>query len=432
MDRANFPNNETASNSTRELFSTEDYEATFSNDDFELMMPHEDDESMWEDPMAPAPDSPSATIAREPFPIYEFRRMFPDGEIPPTPADGLPNLRRSMIIWQHDFSFNSMAPKAGRFVHTLRIRSDNAYDDVETTHYVHCPICGGALRSVSDANQSVRPNPNRQMPGYMIQPHLQNNVITMVVHGEDTIRLSDFIDFHLRFAQSLQYEVPILDDPTGIAWPFENLPFDIALTYLHGCTSVLVISTKGIWMCHIWEIPNFQSREDLEAAVNLVMVFGNDEAISSDNPNPRLPPLRNYVGIPFEYFDWEETHRVLIVTPRKRHAEYNAGLLEFPDEVAYLMEKLEGELHHTDITVHDYYPLYNPALMGHSTKGTVLVHYTPAMPINPFKKRKLQEPQNASVKVWVDGAEELALEHLWRPSPSQILDPEEIYAMEMY
>ncbi len=44
---------------------------------------------------------------------------------------------------------------------------------------------------------------------------------------------------------------------------FEDRVASAAVTGLHGCTSVVIISRRGVWLTHIWECPSFIGRGKL-------------------------------------------------------------------------------------------------------------------------------------------------------------------------
>ena len=56
--------------------------------------------------------------------------------------------------------------------------------------------------------------------------------------------------------------------------------FNLLLAGLWGCTSVVVMSQKAIWMSHIWESPAPQSETQIESDVVDAMVFGTSDVLN--------------------------------------------------------------------------------------------------------------------------------------------------------
>lgn len=51
--------------------------------------------------------------------------------------------------------------------------------------------------------------------------------------------------------------------PAAMYRTFEKQPFNLGLTGMYGCTSVLLVSTRGVWWSHFWELPSFTSVDSL-------------------------------------------------------------------------------------------------------------------------------------------------------------------------
>ncbi|KAB8218768.1 hypothetical protein BDV33DRAFT_192562 [Aspergillus novoparasiticus] len=84
---------------------------------------------------------------------------------------------------------------------------------------------------------------------------------------------------------------------SGLFRELGNVKFNLAVQGLYGCTSVVVVSEKGIWMSHMWENPAFgmegPSRELLPSAEN---TFIPDVLNAMEYGNQEIPGLIQFTG----------------------------------------------------------------------------------------------------------------------------------------
>lgn len=48
-------------------------------------------------------------------------------------------------------------------------------------------------------------------------------------------------------------------ESTGFARELKNVAFDVAISGLYGCTTVVVVSESAMWISHFWEVPAFRA-----------------------------------------------------------------------------------------------------------------------------------------------------------------------------
>ncbi|OTA95925.1 hypothetical protein M434DRAFT_9393 [Hypoxylon sp. CO27-5] len=53
--------------------------------------------------------------------------------------------------------------------------------------------------------------------------------------------------------------VPLKAGTTSRHMPFESVAGSIAISGLYGCSSLIVVSKRGAWVNHMWEIPSFSA-----------------------------------------------------------------------------------------------------------------------------------------------------------------------------
>ncbi|RYP89585.1 hypothetical protein DL770_004306 [Monosporascus sp. CRB-9-2] len=203
------------------------------------------------------------------------------------------------------------------------------------------------------------------------------------------------------------------------AW--ENEVATVGVAGLYGCTSIVVVSDKGVWATHMWENPSFtgeliiagfayQDENDLdesgkprqkymgpffEAPELKEARFQRDiiDAIHTGNPSLDnwhtfgLDELRNSNSPQHplgHIFDNAEETRVFIVTPRpraamddpNRHVDQNAGQRAFEREVEAIREEIDDIFDEkAPIQIIDYYPLITPIDWPHNNDPVAVKNY---------------------------------------------------------
>ncbi|KAI9825265.1 MAG: hypothetical protein M1832_001299 [Thelocarpon impressellum] len=104
---------------------------------------------------------------------------------------------------------------------------------------------------------------------------------------------------------------------SGVFTEIKELPFDMAVQRLYGCTSVVVMSQKGAFMSHHWEIPSFRhygpESRDTDAEL-----FRTQVLKPLQEGGPYIPGLAQHTG-PGGAFSAEYKPTWMILTPKLPH-----------------------------------------------------------------------------------------------------------------
>ncbi|OBT66997.1 hypothetical protein VE03_04243 [Pseudogymnoascus sp. 23342-1-I1] len=108
----------------------------------------------------------------------------------------------------------------------------------------------------------------------------------------------DSIDMFMEMETTLA-TYPVLhgsypDKSTGLSAPFLDKSFSMSVRDLYGCTSLIMISHRGVFMSHFWEGPSFENEENFKAQVLDVL----EDGYFSDHykVSYALVPLRPLIG----------------------------------------------------------------------------------------------------------------------------------------
>ncbi|KAK4194710.1 hypothetical protein QBC40DRAFT_318421 [Triangularia verruculosa] len=183
---------------------------------------------------------------------------------------------------------------------------------------------------------------------------------------------------------------------------FGNTPFQIMTSNMHGCTAVVVVSTRGVWMTHFWE--SYSNGKDEEgnnlvhrgdpAFNQRVLMFLRGQTVTNPVPNG----YKDYVkptgpGINPNLFNNRDTDQteVFIYTPVKygtRKQDMNkVSNLKYLErygpngEVRDTIADILGDSR-PRITMVPYMPLNTnipaeAAQMGTNARGSILFQYDP-------------------------------------------------------
>ncbi|KAI1866029.1 uncharacterized protein JN550_008007 [Neoarthrinium moseri] len=218
---------------------------------------------------------------------------------------------------------------------------------------------------------------------------------------------------------------------SSYAIKFESEPIDMAVTGLHGCTSVVIVSRRGALAFHIWEIPSMRGRrfsidppiyehqteadnrferdvlDGIHAGEgwNSPHKGGIDNMRNDESPDSSLEKFRNI-------FNDDANPKAIILTPVSYNKdssdvfEYQARINQLTDEITQIFQgyalKLEvlGYRKATHKQLHDGATLADPSFASHM--GKILVQYQAPHPAESSK--------NAKYRIWVEGE---ALEGDW-------------------
>ena len=219
--------------------------------------------------------------------------------------------------------------------------------------------------------------------------------------------------------------VPLRRDPnfpsSAIAYNLGATRFDLAVQGLYGCTSLIIISTQGVWMSHLWEDPSF--------AVNNVVNQANFQAqvldrLGPGDGTPDFPGLTQYLNGQFA----ADTKPVaIIMTPRVRNNP-QPNVLMFQNQVTQLSEKVQtifggtrtssgqftgGTLNGIPLIV-DYTPKSDDFSQTWTSSGKALFQYDPV-------QVRCNGVQWAMVRLWVEDRPLYTYKHFWVARANQVV-----------
>ena len=156
----------------------------------------------------------------------------------------------------------------------------------------------------------------------------------------------NMVSFILGQLRSVEATVSLRDIPdwkhcsSALFRPLMDEPFSIAVKGLFGCTSLVVASTKGVWMSHFWEGPSFNcslllgGRPWAPALQQIIFQKSVLDYLGPGDGTPEFPGLQQYIG-PGKAFGPDTQVEVSIITPLNRQNPVPGNLL-FPDQVAQI------------------------------------------------------------------------------------------------
>ena len=211
--------------------------------------------------------------------------------------------------------------------------------------------------------------------------------------------------------------VPLRQDPqfpsSALAFGLGTNRFDVAVQGLYGCTSLIIISTAGVWMSHLWEDPSFApggvvSQTNFQAQVL--------DRLGPGDGTPDFPGLNQYLNTEFA----ADTKPVaIIMTPRNR-ANPQPGVLMYRDQITQLSEKVQtifggtrtnsgqfpgSTLNGVPIII-DYTPKSDQFSQTWTSSGKALFQYEPV-------QIRCNGVQWAMVRLWVEDRPLYVYQHYW-------------------
>jgi hypothetical protein len=99
---------------------------------------------------------------------------------------------------------------------------------------------------------------------------------------------------------------------------FGNQPFNVAVTKLFGCTSVLVVSSKGVYMNHLWQGNSFEASPDVFQS-SVLDVLGPGAGDNMVGLTPLAQPGESLIHQRMSPYSSSHLHRMakLLCTPAK-------------------------------------------------------------------------------------------------------------------
>lgn len=262
-------------------------------------------------------------------------------------------------------------------------------------------------------------------PGDALKPRISVKKQKRVLPTPSGNAIATFIDYQTDHA----LRVPLNGNtPTALFERLANDRLDMAVTGLWGCTSIIVVSKKAVYMSHFWEL-------DLQLvgwAFNPVirsLLFGN---------GPLMPGFNPYHD---PYFDPESEPATIIVTPRKyptvlkrddkglptEFSQPLPGELQYPDNVnrlkALLQIIVKGPVSNPEVVpiIVDYVADKNKATRTNNVSGKVLFQYDPVQGMFPDPDSNCKLYQEARFRLWVGTTKQPILDKGWRALPDQLV-----------
>jgi hypothetical protein len=136
---------------------------------------------------------------------------------------------------------------------------------------------------------------------------------------------------------------------SAVSRVFRDKRVKLGVVNLYGCTSVMVISNKGIWASHFWEIPSFRlmlpgqpprvgPHDPVRFKEDVIDTFDNGCAFDGSRGEGIACHVRNS----FSMFDDQFKPQIVVITPRLKMSEAKPGILHYGDEVQQIVNKVQS------------------------------------------------------------------------------------------
>lgn len=258
--------------------------------------------------------------------------------------------------------------------------------------------------------------------GLMPIKSLDKRVLKTPADYKNNVTSFFMTEYEQEWADHLKIVGTAVGRSTGFVRALGPNAYNGAVSGLHGCTSIIVVSKSAMWLSHFWEIPSFRRfssnfrksrrEEDMvlfdETVLNQ-MAFGG----------PDITGLQPYT-VPGADFDKSEDPQVIIMTPRIPFAVDDE--LEYEDEITEIKSGLAVLFPAVPPMTVDYLPRPSRALQNDNPAGKILVQYDPMNEITPSTEAR-SSYHGATIRVWVEDQPQPVLEKKWAAKDSQKLDP---------
>ncbi|KAK3896435.1 hypothetical protein C8A05DRAFT_20589 [Staphylotrichum tortipilum] len=270
-----------------------------------------------------------------------------------------------------------------------------------------CPVAGGLLRrGLAGSERPFDPSLNRRLFTWVANS--QDSAASSGPRAPKTNRLLK--NYHVDVARGLAdsyYKSPLIcadrtsERPISQQIVFGASAFQILVAGHIGCTTVIVASTKAVWMTHFWE--SYSNGKDAEgdnlvnggdpAFNQRVLMFLRGQAVTNPLPNGYPRPYRppQGPGIDKTLFNDKSTFEtnIYVFTPTTIKED-----IQKPENLKYPARYgTNGEVHTTicDILGPDIFPRFTvvpylplnmsdpveEAQLGTDERGSVLFQYDP-------------------------------------------------------
>ncbi|KAH7114998.1 hypothetical protein B0J11DRAFT_594114 [Dendryphion nanum] len=205
---------------------------------------------------------------------------------------------------------------------------------------------------------------------------------------------------------------------TGFSFPFLKEYAQYSVRGLYGCTSVVIISPKRVFMSHIWEWPTLTFAEDDGDHFNDYIY---DQLVNGDG-SMLHGGLNSFIGPGGDFEDSEENEvRAFIVTAKRRDPRTgmwdgtdNVNFPEAINDIKQMLKAVLGDRVSTNTRTLKYVPRSDdPGLQNEY--GKVLVRYDPN---NDALQGIGCTGQVAAVQLWFEETEPI-YQTFWFPTEEQ-------------
>ncbi|KAI4664638.1 uncharacterized protein J4E79_002936 [Alternaria viburni] len=201
---------------------------------------------------------------------------------------------------------------------------------------------------------------------------------------------------------------------TGLSFPLEDTADDWHLVNLWGCTSVVVISRKRMFLTHIWEKPSMEQPQLFQSEVLDVLRNGSPEFSH---------PLTVFT-VPGEGFEniAENKVRAFIITPYRDFAINPASDdINYPYEVDKIKNLLNNILGRNDAVIIPYSPAEENNRDDLTPKGKLYIQYDPVTAARVPAEGGCNQQQVAAIELWFEDAPTYRYRDTWQPFPDQVV-----------
>ena len=160
-------------------------------------------------------------------------------------------------------------------------------------------------------NQAPKALPSSKTPQKGLPNKLQTKLTKRAMTSPDNYggNVEDFLLGEYLLAD----QVPLRlgkNPSSALVHELVNSQYDMVVENLYGCTSVVVVSQRAIWMSHFWEGPSFMNgQQQFQTEVLNTLVNGDGTA--------EMPGIRQYTS-PSNLFANDANPQTLVITPRNR------------------------------------------------------------------------------------------------------------------
>ena len=200
---------------------------------------------------------------------------------------------------------------------------------------------------------------------------------------------------------------------TALTYPLGNTADDWHLVNLYGCTSVVVISRKRMYLSHIWEVRSMKHPQFFQGDVLDVLRNGGPEV--PEGLAAFTGPGGDFENIPANKV------RAFVITPYRDHAIDPArDDVQFPSEVTKIKSLLTTLLGRSDTLTIPYLPAGRDD-QNEIPNGKIYIQYDPAAAALVPAEGGCNQPQAAAIELWFEDAPTYRYRDAWQPFPNQVV-----------